>query len=159
MLPEPRKPLCHNILLTFYTPPLLIERLSTQAQSESCKLLFVEQCAISPAVKACRSSGLTFCPQLDADPLCRQRLEEMRTAVKLMVSLAAGSPLQGLQLSDAPQDFMASLKGRLDMECLASLGHSFGGGPSCALPVESSPFKCGIGMDPYWWAFLPALSV
>ena len=74
----------------------------------------------------------------------------MRTAVKLLASVAAGSPLEGLELSDAPQGFVASLKSRLDMDCLASLGHSFGGGPSCALPAESSTFKCGIGMDAYW---------
>ena len=82
--------------------------------------------------------------------LCRHRLEEMRTAAKLLGSLANGSPAPGLKFHDAASDFMASLAGRLDMDCLACIGHSFGGGPSCALPAESGLFKCGIGMDPYW---------
>lgn len=82
---------------------------------------------------------------------CRHRLDEMRTAARLLQSLAKGLPDAGLTFHDAVKDFSASLKGRLDMSCLACLGHSFGGGPSCALPAESDIFKCGIGMDPYWY--------
>ena len=78
----------------------------------------------------------------------------MRTAVNLLTSVSKGSSPEGLHFSDAPKDFLASLRGQLDIDCMASVGHSFGGGPACALPAELSAFKCGIGMDPYWQALL-----
>ena len=87
-----------------------------------------------------------------AVPKCRHRLEEMKTATRLLGSAAEGTQVPGFDFLDAPQGFMSSLKGRLDMNCMAAMGHSFGGGPSCALPAISSLFKCGIGMDAYWWA-------
>lgn len=75
----------------------------------------------------------------------------MKTAARLLGALSSGIEVAGLSFPDAAQNFIQSLKGHLDMTCLATLGHSFGGGPACALPLEAGDvFKCGIGMDPYW---------
>lgn len=74
----------------------------------------------------------------------------MKTATQLLRSAAEGKHTPGFDLTDAPRGFISTLKGRLDTDCMAAMGHSFGGGPSCALPALSSTFKCGIGLDAYW---------
>jgi len=82
----------------------------------------------------------------------------MSTAVQILTSVSEGLPVPGLSFPGGGKGFAASLEGCLDMGCVASMGHSFGGGSSCAVPAEAdSVFKCGIGLDPYWYRWLSQL--
>lgn len=88
----------------------------------------------------------------------RYRVNEMKTALRVLKAMHKGEALPGLSLSTVqssqkadPQDF---LHGMLDLRCIAAIGHSYGGATTAGLISEDPLFRCGICLDP-WWAALP----
>ncbi len=45
------------------------------------------------------------------------------------------------------------LEGRLDMSCIAAVGHSYGGATVASLVAEDPLFRCAVALDP-WYALL-----
>ncbi|KAK9862758.1 hypothetical protein WJX84_009256 [Apatococcus fuscideae] len=86
----------------------------------------------------------------------RYRAQECENAVGLLKGLSLGSPAPGLRLgSRYASSPVASFKGRLDMDCCAILGHSFGGATAGLLAAQDPAFHCAICLDPWWPALLP----
>ena len=81
----------------------------------------------------------------------RHRIAELRTALRLLRAMDGGKRVPGLALSDGA-DASALLAGGLDFECLAAVGHSFGGATITALCAEDAAFKCAVALDPWWYA-------
>ena len=83
----------------------------------------------------------------------RDRLVEVRTARRLLAALARGAPPPGLTLSRG-LDPASFLRGRLDLGCLAAMGHSYGGATVTALAAEDPSWAAAVALDP-WWPALP----
>ena len=63
-------------------------------------------------------------------------MAEIKTALSLFTSITNGTVPSGMTFQASPQSFAESLVGKLDMGSVTTIGHSFGGGPSCAVPTE-----------------------
>lgn len=84
----------------------------------------------------------------------RVRVREMKAALHLMQALHRGDRVPGVELSyglDAP----SFLRGRIDLRCVAAAGHSYGGATTTALVAEDPLFRCGVALDPWWYAVYP----
>ena len=75
----------------------------------------------------------------------------MKSAFRLFTAANEGKAPGELSFQNAPEGFKEALHDKLDLGCAVTVGHSFGGGPSAALPMEeNSPACLGIGLDAYW---------
>ena len=83
--------------------------------------------------------------------LCRYRMRELVTAHGLLAAMAEGRRLQGLSLGSG-LDAGSAFAGRLQMGCVALMGHSYGGASVAGLTAEDGRFACGIALDPWWCA-------
>ena len=86
----------------------------------------------------------------------RYRIQEMKTSYKILRALHKGDSIPGLVLSrnKDPRQFF---RGKIEMRCLAAVGHSYGGATVAGLVSEDPMFRCGISLDP-WWPALPSES-
>ncbi|KAK9838218.1 hypothetical protein WJX84_006863 [Apatococcus fuscideae] len=85
----------------------------------------------------------------------RYRAQECQKAVDLLKGIATGAPAAGLKMGTKAKSPLASFLGRLDMECCAIMGHSFGGATAGLLAAQEAAFHCAICLDPWWPALLP----
>ena len=83
--------------------------------------------------------------------LRRYRMRELVTAHGLLAAMAEGRQLQGLSLGSG-LDAHSAFAGRLQMGCVALMGHSYGGASIAGLTAEDGRFACGIALDPWWCA-------
>lgn len=81
------------------------------------------------------------------------RIKEMKSIHQIIRALHKGNPPEGLILSEKknPSNF---LKGKLDLRCIAAVGHSYGGATVAGLCAEDPLYRCGVCLDP-WWPALP----
>ena len=84
-------------------------------------------------------------------------MTEVCTAFDLLKALSEGRAVEGLTLSGSLGDAAAFLGGRLNMDCVALAGHSYGGATVAALTAADARFCAGIALDPWWCAYLPSL--
>ncbi|CAK0779417.1 hypothetical protein CVIRNUC_004768 [Coccomyxa viridis] len=84
----------------------------------------------------------------------RYRMRELVTAHGLLATMGEGRLLQGLSLGSG-LDARSAFAGRLQMGCVALMGHSYGGASVAGLTAEDGRFACGIALDPWWGALLP----
>lgn len=75
-------------------------------------------------------------------------MAEMRTALRVLQSLAHGTHMQGLRITQG-QDAATAFT-NLDAECVGLLGHSFGALTVAALIAEDAAFACAVAWDPWW---------
>ena len=78
-------------------------------------------------------------------------MRELVTAHSLLAAMAEGRRLQGLSLGSG-LDARSAFAGRLQMGCVALMGHSYGGASVAGLTAEDGRFACGIALDPWWCA-------
>lgn len=83
--------------------------------------------------------------------LRRYRMRELVTAHGLLATMGEGRLLQGLSLGSG-LDARSAFAGRLQMGCVALMGHSYGGASVAGLTAEDGRFACGIALDPWWCA-------
>ena len=95
---------------------------------------------------------------------CRYRAKECANAVRLLSSLAQGTAAQGLRMGPRARSPLPTFLGRLDMDCCAIIGHSFGGATAGLLAAQDPAYHCAICLDPWWsvpleqpFTMLPAL--
>ena len=81
-------------------------------------------------------------------------MRELVTAHGLLAAMAEGARLQGLSLG-CGLDVRSAFAGRLQMGCVALMGHSYGGASVAGLTAEDGRFACGIALDPWWCASCP----
>lgn len=86
----------------------------------------------------------------------RYRIQEMKTSYKILRAMHKGDCIPGLVLS-RNKDSRHFFKGKIEMRCLAAIGHSYGGATVAGLVSDDPMFRCGICLDP-WWPALPAES-
>ncbi|XP_005389921.1 PREDICTED: platelet-activating factor acetylhydrolase [Chinchilla lanigera] len=78
----------------------------------------------------------------------QQRAEECSQALTLLLNLDEGKPVENVL--DLQFD-LQQLKGSLDRNKTAIIGHSFGGATVIQVLSEDKRFRCGIALDP--WMF------
>jgi len=93
----------------------------------------------------------------------RFRVQELRTALRLVEAMNKGLAVEGLWVSGAEPhslrqgllDTGSWLRGRVDLSRVAVAGHSYGGATAALAACEHYPeFKAAVAMDP-WWGALP----
>jgi hypothetical protein len=84
------------------------------------------------------------------------RLEEVRLAIKLMAKLNSGQSMNGLRISSCTRDKRpeAFVAGRIDMEKIIAVGHSYGGATAAWAASCVPGVIAGVSLDP-WWAAMP----
>ncbi|XP_049975341.1 platelet-activating factor acetylhydrolase [Alexandromys fortis] len=79
-------------------------------------------------------------------PKVRQRAKECSRALSTILDLAYGNPKENVL--DSGFD-LKHLKGAIDGDKIAVIGHSFGGATVIQTLSEDQRFKCGIALDPW----------
>jgi platelet-activating factor acetylhydrolase len=74
---------------------------------------------------------------------------EVGTAYDLLRALQRREMTEGLRLSSG-LDPVAFLGGRLDLDKVSLMGHSYGGATVTALTAEDGRFRAGVALDPWW---------
>lgn len=131
----------------------------SELASQGYVVLAVEHAeGTASAAKLAGGKGYRFYKGLGGEEVqvqkTRDRVVEMKTALRVLRALHKGEDLPGLSLSygcDAGTFF----KGAMDLRCLAAVGHSFGGATTAALVSEDPMFRCGVCLDPWWPALFP----
>ncbi|XP_075836786.1 platelet-activating factor acetylhydrolase [Microtus pennsylvanicus] len=78
----------------------------------------------------------------------RQRAKECSRALSAILDLAYGNPKENILDSDFD---LEHLKGAIDGDKIAVIGHSFGGATVIQTLSEDQRFKCGIALDPWMY--------
>ena len=83
------------------------------------------------------------------------RLEEVKTAMRLIGDLNSGSRIKGLQISACSEETITSwITGRVDVEKTIVIGHSYGGATASWASSCIRGVIAGVALDP-WWDALP----
>ncbi|KAL1771432.1 platelet-activating factor acetylhydrolase [Sigmodon hispidus] len=77
-----------------------------------------------------------------------QRAKECSHALSTILDIAHGSPKENILHSDFD---VKQLKGAIDEDKIAVIGHSFGGATVIHTLSEDQRFKCGIALDPWMY--------
>ncbi|KAK7815571.1 hypothetical protein U0070_005683 [Myodes glareolus] len=78
----------------------------------------------------------------------RQRAKECSQALSAILDIAYGNPKENILDSDFD---LEKLKGAIDGDKIAVIGHSFGGATVIQTLSEDQRFKCGIALDPWMY--------
>lgn len=80
------------------------------------------------------------------------RLKEMGTALRVLRAMHEGTELTGTLEVSGGLDPATLLRGALDLDCCATIGHSYGGSTATAFAAEEPAVKCAVAFDPWWYA-------
>ncbi|XP_059137284.1 platelet-activating factor acetylhydrolase isoform X1 [Peromyscus eremicus] len=78
----------------------------------------------------------------------RQRAKECSQALNAMLDIEHGSPKENILGTDFD---LNQLKGAIDVDKIAVIGHSFGGATVIHTLSEDQRFKCGVALDPWMY--------
>lgn len=78
----------------------------------------------------------------------RQRAKECSQALSAILDIAYGNPKENILDSDFD---LEHLKGAIDGDKIAVIGHSFGGATVIQTLSEDQRFKCGVALDPWMY--------
>ncbi|KAK2077072.1 hypothetical protein QBZ16_004705 [Prototheca wickerhamii] len=84
----------------------------------------------------------------------RKRARELTAAMDLLEALQAGSLSSDMHVHmSGTIDPRSFLRGQLDLQAVAAMGHSYGGASVVTLCAEDARFGCCIAMDPWCHAW------